>query len=495
MDEFYKAHKSLLIGCLLAALFVYGYPLTNFALHIDEENGAVFGTVFNNISIGRWGTSLIHSTILRGPVLPFFMPAISLAFLVAAAIGTAKIIGNGGFSEKFLALLYIAFPQFAYQLEFLNQTESVALGLLAATVAFGCIVRTAGNANQGNFRYYIISVVLVVFAISTYQSLVLIVPALCALSALSLVLEDAPNRRIVREIGISLAVTIVSLIIYHFITKFLQFALHVPASDYLDAVVGWHHGSWSHAFQNGTGSLWKDVSGGDYFGESIYATVFIPGIMILVQYWKRKPSLSRKALAFGLVLFGIASPFAMVLLLGMQEPPRTFVASAVIFSGFWTLGFRSIGWRKSWAWVIVACCLLYGSFHVTRLFFADTMAYRSDLLLGNRIVSAIYDREPAFDETKTPVYFCGVYAVPNFWRKNHYDVFGGSFFSWDVDDSIRISSFLTVNGIANVKLATDADKDRVQSKLPFLPAWPNPNAISDIDGVLVVKLGPTCGNP
>jgi hypothetical protein len=40
-------------------LLVYGSFIAMPGLHIDDEISAVFGTVLNDVSMGRWGTSLI----------------------------------------------------------------------------------------------------------------------------------------------------------------------------------------------------------------------------------------------------------------------------------------------------------------------------------------------------------------------------------------------------------------------------------------------------
>jgi hypothetical protein len=119
---------------LLAAIVVYAYPLTNFSLHIDDEL-RVSGSHASDVTIGRWGTALLHNSVLQTPFVAFFTPFLTILLLCAAAMAASSTLRAGDWRRLLFAVLYVAFPQFAYQLDFPSQSDCVAAGILCATLA------------------------------------------------------------------------------------------------------------------------------------------------------------------------------------------------------------------------------------------------------------------------------------------------------------------------------------------------------------------------
>jgi hypothetical protein len=487
-------NRALILVTILSALFVYGYPITNFAIHIDEEMGAIYGTITNNIGLGRWGISLVHGLILPDPVVPYFMPLISLLLMASAALVSCEILNLEGVQRYVFSLLYVSFPQFSYQLEFLNQTESVALGIVIATLGYFVMERGIEKRFISLFCHIFLSVVLFCLAVAFYQSILFVPSTLAVLCATySLYRSQKSPALVMRNLVITFLSLIASYALYAVITKVIQHTFGVPNSTYFAHMVGWLQENWTTALSHTMLALRDDVTGATFYGSFIYATVWLPVLFVGIDFLFSKQSYLSKIFHSLLLISTILSPFAMVAVLGQQQEPRTFVAEQISYAGLWAMVFLRLSNFRRAAAIVTVVSLIYGCFHVTRLFFADTMAWQSDKLLGNRILMAIYRTDPDFEETQTPVYFSGPYHVDNFWRGDDYNIFGKSFFVWDDGNTVRINAFLKINGIADLKLPSISDINSVQGTVKTMPVWPNPKSVRLVNGIIVVRLGKTGG--
>ena len=92
MPQNSRHYLDLMTAALLATLVVFGYPLTHFSLHIDQEIVKLYSATRNDIGLGRWGIVFLHATLLPEPFVPFFTPLLSLIFLAASAACTAMAL-------------------------------------------------------------------------------------------------------------------------------------------------------------------------------------------------------------------------------------------------------------------------------------------------------------------------------------------------------------------------------------------------------------------
>jgi hypothetical protein len=491
------ASRRLFVCTLLGAIFVYGYPLTNFALHIDEEMAAIYKTIHQNIGVGRWGIVIIRTILIPDPVVPFFLPTLSILLLTATAVAASHALRLADFHRQVFALLFVSFPQFAYQMEFLNQTECVALGMLCSILAYAILARAFFGSARLSPTAIAAAIGLLVVATSVYQSIIFVFSTACCLSCLHrAIFYRAGAASIAREVAAAFAVAVVSYAVYAVINEIVQLWARLPPQDtinyrnYLDSLVGWKNHAWSDVLRDIRIALWDDTTGRAFYGNAIYVTVWLAAACIIGSVAAGDFSIGQKALVAALVIAAIVSPFAVVAALGQQQEPRTLVAEPLAFAGLWAIALARI--PRRWpllAGIAVSCSLLFGSFHVSRMFFADTMSWEADKLLGNRILGAIYRADPAFDEQATPVYFSGAYAPPNIWRASDYNMFGQSFFAWDGGNNLRIAAFLRASGIASLRPPYPPELEAAKPFIAGLPSWPNPDSVKLIQGVVVVKLG------
>jgi hypothetical protein len=489
--------RRLFVCTLLGAIFVYGYPLTNFALHIDEEMAAIYKTINQNIGVGRWGLVLVRTILIPDPVVPFFLPALSILLLTAAAVAASHALRLAESNRQVFALLFVSFPQFAYQMEFLNQTECIGLGILCSILAYAILSRAFTGHARLSATAIAAAIALLVVATSLYQSIIFVFSTACCLACLHRAMfHRAPPASIALEIAAACAVAVISYAIYAVINDIVQLWARIPPQDYanyrnyLDSLVGWKNHAWSDVLRDVRMALWDDMSGRAFYGNAIYVTVWLAAACIIGSVVVADFTIGQKSLIAALVIAVIVAPFAVVIALGQQQAPRTLVAEPLAFAGLWAIALA----RMSRRWLLLtgiaaAFSLLFGSLHVSRMFFADTMAWEADKLLGNRILGAIYRADPGFDEQATPVYFSGAFAPPNIWRASDYDMFGQSFFAWDGGNNLRIAAFFRASGIARIRPPYPPEVEAAKPFVAGLPSWPNPGSVRLIQGVLVVKLG------
>jgi len=232
--------------------------------------------------------------------------------------------------------------------------------------------------------------------------------------------------------------------------------------------------------------------GKDFYGNGLYATTLPATAAIIVRCCLKGFSLRDAGTIVLVSAATMAMPFILNIGFGVDMPARTFLSAPIAFAGIWAIAMKWVPQRLALLPVfVVAAALIFGSYHVSSLATADAMAFEADKLLGNRIVSQIYTADPDFNSDTTPVYFLHGFSPINLWRQTHSDLFGASFFAWDGGNPDRIIAFLKAVGIANLRRATPDQVASVTQAAAALPAWPNPNSVRLVNGILVVKLGQT----
>lgn len=477
--------RYLFVFSFLLALVAYGYPLFNFSLNIDGGSRDNFE---HTVSLGRWGHALIRAYILPEPYIPYFTMLLALAITACAAVLHAWVVGLNKRQSMLFCALYITFPQFAYQFEFMNQAETFALGqlLCAISVALFCLARERGVSGSAKLLAYVFSVVAYSWALGIYQTLAFVPPAiLLARLLFSSRKKPVKIREDINELIVYFFMAVAAAILYTVASMIVQRVYGVDGSDYFlifyqpsEVSVREH----LHLVINNMLVVLK--------GEQSYGLVTFC-LSSLVVIWSFAVVIWRRSLGAVWQAFLATSILIVPLLVLMTSqymlPPRTFVAEnfalAVLVTYALTL------WRKELSVGVVAIVSAIHISFVTQLFYSDTLARDSDVFLANRIMTTITQQVPDFDESETPVYFHGGYDNSHRYALPSSDFFGSSFFDWDGGNNLRLISFFRYYGIAQFIYT---EEDKVREILPYvlgLPTWPNPGAIEYHNGVVIVKLG------
>lgn len=465
------------IAALLCSLAVYGFELTHFTLSIDEE----FHDNFNQtIGLGRWGHTLLREYILPEPYAPFFTSLLSIVLLSASAALFAKIMGANKFDGILICVMYIAIPQFAYQLDFANQSDTVAISFLASTVS-------AYVFRENHYRIFsyssIICILLMVVSVSIYQSTapMAITIVLIALAS-DIIKKRIYSRQAVTGFLSFLLLSIIAVIIYQIISFYVQHRTGNLSGSYLSQNIRWDKEPVYTTIINTWLSLSSYFSGTAFYGLNIYVVAGFCSIASLILILKRKLPYILLIAIPAIVL----SPFIMNVAFGSNMPPRTLTSMSAAFAGAAGVLFALIK-SNYFKIALASITLLCGSATSSQLFYSDYISYNSDLMLANRILSSIYSNIDDFSESKDGVYFFGGYSVQNNWKRNA-DVFGQSFFSWDRGNNLRIRAFFSTNAIAHFNAVTPSAVREIKTKIDKMPTWPAKGSIARVNGHVVIKL-------
>jgi hypothetical protein len=481
-------YRDLTISAFVAGLCVFGYLIVSPSFHIDAELAKVYGFNGMNISLGRWGTSLLHATVLPQPFVPFFTPLLSTALLALAAVAAASGLDLSVRQSYPFVLLYMSYPQFAYQMEFPFQSDCIALGLFLATCSFAALMKARARGRR--LGWTTASVALLVAGISFYQSLLFVPSALAMIYALNRLTFGRASFRSFLPVAAVLVLMVTSVVIYGVLTEVIQHVVGIPRAPWLTGILGWTQNPWYDCLANALAGIGRKVLGKDFYGNELYATTWIAAVFIIAGSFFRGFSLKDAGFITLACVASIAMPFILNIPFGVDMPPRTFLAAPVGFAGIWAIALTSTIPRLAvFPILVTAVAIVFGSNHVSGLVAADAMAFEADKLLGNRIVEAMYQADPNFSARVTPVYFLHGFTPINIWRQPESDVFGASFFAWDGGNPARITAFLKAVGIADLRSPTPSQVASVGQEAAALPEWPNPQSVRLIHDTLVVKLG------
>lgn len=480
MKEEHKLFLYPFLFALLASVVVYGFELTHFTLSIDEE---FMDNFYQTVALGRWGHSFLREYILPEPFAPFFTTILSLAFLSLSASLTARISRLDTFWSCVLSVLYISLPQFAYQLEFANQSDTVAIGTFISTMSVYAFMNGGFKLSS---RWGIASLLLYSAAMSIYQSFT-ILPVTLILICIA---YDIHKKRISYKYSLLVVckfaiVSILATALYILATAIVQKALGIHGGSYLSDMIKWGKSDFFIVAGNVLSSIIDYFKFSTFYGLGIYAlSAYAVVAVAVISIIKKQNNLMLILVMIAMIL----SPFIMIIALGGNQPPRAMSSLSPAFASAIVLPLMYIGGRCV-AVTFSLIVIMVGCASSSRLFYSDYMSLQSDILLANRIASSIPIYAPEFKPEKNPVYFYGRKKLDNSWRMKKSDVFGNSFFAWDGGNNKRITAFFDINGIEKFKRVDRRLVEDVRRDATGMSTWPAKDSIKMVNGVLIVKLG------
>ncbi|QCR35423.1 glucosyltransferase domain-containing protein [Nissabacter sp. SGAir0207] len=477
MNKLDRATWYTFFAAILSYILVYGFELTHFTLSIDEENT---DNVMATLTTGRWGHALLREFIFPEPYAPFFTLALALILMSFASVVICRYLRLDTLHAIFFSVLIAALPQLAYQFEFQNQAETVALAILscAASMHF---------AGKGGIKNAAAFVALTIVTLSVYQSLFLIGASLiCIRMAFDFYRNEITPKACFKQIALYIVLVGVSLVFNSLITKFLIALYHTSASSYLSAMIGWGKHDTHTIVHEVLYLIANYFSAPAPYGLRMFSVTLLAFvIIILASFWSGRR-------AFYITLFSLAalaSPFILNVLLGSYLPPRTMTQLPAVFAGLITLAIMALR-SKTLGIAVCAILLACGSAASNQLFYSDYMARASDEHAAKMMLDTIYQKYPQFDIDKNPVFFYGAYEPKNIWKLPRADTFGASFFRWDGGNNNRIYNYFKISNIADFLRPSPEQVDRAIADGTDMASWPNRNAVAMKQGVVIVKIGP-----
>ncbi|MDI9279537.1 glucosyltransferase domain-containing protein [Pantoea sp. EABMAA-21] len=478
MEKYLIKNKTTMytfITAMISYIIVYGFELTHFTLSIDEEPMDNFA---QTLSAGRWGHALLRHYILPEPYVPFFTLMLAIIILSATSALSAKYLMLSRLQSMSFAIALAAIPQMAYQLEFSNQSDTIAISMF-------CSVASLVSLNKGSLKGCITFIILTIVSLSIYQSIFLFAASLlCVWIAVSAIKSEMTFNVALKKVVLFSTLTLAALMLDAALSKLVASHYNVMISGYLSAIVGWGKSDLNQVINNLFSFIRSYFTFNAAFGMNSFPLVVIPLMAIIVGAILKRKSTTLIIFASIAVLL---SAFLLNLAIGTGLPPRAMTQIPVVFAGIFIIAVVFYNYNISALYVSVIL-LAVGASASNKLFYSDYMARQADNQLSSQLINTIYLKYPSIDLSKTPVFFYGSFTPFNSWRIPTADVFGASFFEWDGGNNQRMYKYLSAANIADLKSpdTTQVEKSRLMGE--SLPAWPNRDAVALVDGVVIIKL-------
>ncbi|WP_072052738.1 glucosyltransferase domain-containing protein [Pantoea anthophila] len=464
---------------LLVLLITYGFELTHFTLSIDEEFS---NNIAHTISMGRWGHALLKSTILPEPFVPFYTELLSLVILAFSCSVISHILSLDSQHSIFFSILYSSLPQFGYQLQFSNQSDTLAIAVLLSSVSTYLILK-----EKGVLMNFIAPVITLTLATSIYQSIIFLPVSIIASYACYMIINKEHELTLKRVIINPFIVLILSAITYSLLTKIIQWYFGKSSESYFLNMVGWIHQPADVTIKSVLIFIVDYFSFNAPYGLNIYTISLLSLLIAFTTTGRNRLLFLLSATAM------ILSPFLMNMVIGGILPARAMNCLAVSFAVSGAILFSQHSGKKI-LWIIPLFSLLYGTASSSRLFYTDYLSYNQDYNVSSFIANDIYRYLDTPSGSPVRVYFYGALKTDSVDKPSNPDMFGSSFLNWDAGNSARISAFMNATAIAKIVPASFAEVNSEIKKINSAPLWPSKGSIFTVNNVVVVKLGQAPGN-
>lgn len=467
------------ITSLLVLSIVYSFELTHFSLSIDEE---FTNNIAHTISMGRWGHALLKSTIFPEPFIPFYTEMVSLIILALSCSVITTTLCLKTQQSLFFSILYSALPQFAYQLEFSNQSDTLATAVLLSSLSTHLVLR-----EKGVLLSFITPIIALTVSVSIYQSIIFLPVSIIA-SYICYAIANNKRDLIFKSIVLKPSIVmIVAAVTYSLLTKIIQWHFGKSSESYFLNMIGWIHRPVNETIKSVVTFIVDYFSFNAPYGLSIYAFSLL---FLLVTF--TSPIKCRIMFLFSATAV-ILSPFLMNAIIGGFLPPRAMNCLAISFAASGVIVFSLYPGKKIlWAFPLIA--FLYGTASSSKLFYTDYLSYNQDYNISSFIAHDIYKYIDTPPDRPVRVYFYGALNIDSVDKPLNHDMFGSSFLNWDAGNSARISAFMNATAIAKI---IPASFDEVKSEIKIIdsaPLWPNKESVFRVNNVILVKLGQSPGN-
>ncbi len=471
------------IVSLLSSMIVYGFELTHFTLSIDEEFN---DNILHTISMGRWGHALLKTLILPEPFVPFFTTLISL---IALSLSSAVIVKSLKLDFKtalFFSILYIALPQFAYQLQFTNQSDTLAISILTSSL----VVYFTFNYNSF-ISSIALPTLLYAFSISIYQSIVLM-PVTLYFShlAISYMRNDVSPANMKNTVKLIIN-SVSAVVLYSIITRVVQNYYGVSSDSYFLNLIGWLHADFSDTLHSTFQFILTYFTFNAPYGlntfslSSLIVIAFIAKIFIKNKKWKIQITV--------LAMLIVASAFIFNIIVGGYLAARAMTSLPLSFAIISSMLFIETK-RKNVLFIFPVVILLCGTAASSRLFYSDYLSYNRDYRLASNISADIERTQNVNLSAPTKIYFFGGLDLQPMNKLQNSDMFSSSFLNWDGGNSARITAFMQSRELANIVPVLYSDLAAYREEIKTAPVWPKKGGIMNLNGIIVVKLGNNPGN-
>jgi low affinity Fe/Cu permease len=466
------------------AIVTYGFALTNYTLSIDNEMPVLadFG-----LTLGRWGQNLIRYHLFGGH-LQYFTLLISLFLFSVAAVRLTKVFKFEGLAAYFFCGLFLTFPQISYQVVFGVMADVAGFGVLLSVLSVELFIK-GYEIKSLTKKIALLSLVAFVltFTLSIYQAFVLVPPTIYLIYFFQNTFTDSFSlKEEIKKMLLFGGIIIISVLLYVMSVK--AFCPPIPDSGYLTSFLS---GEGNNQFLDFCSIWFKNLVGSFYYGDKTFVLVLLSSLSLFVLFFIQKKHV---AIRFITLLIILILPFIMsYFITNGYHPPRLYLTSNLVFAFVivFTLDKFKIG-SFTITKTAIALILFINIYFITNLFYTVNTIYKHDKKVAERMDNIIQSKYPDFAIGEKYVYFYGYfpYEYHQKFRLDKSEIFGGSFFNWDLGDNYRLVNFFRDAGVEEYKMINTKEQlDLVKDSIAKMPIWPNHDSVKMFNNIVVIKLG------
>lgn len=471
------------------------FAIANFTLSIDDEYAAMRTTPDIWVGQGRWGIYLIEKFLFEQPTIP---GTPNLIFCICLALAACLLVRRHAWDGTRLRFLIVpalfAFPTWWFIQEFYSNLPAAAMGFLFVTMA-ACLATASPHTNMPRvFRAparMALAALLIAFAISCYQSLVLLYAAI----PIGIWAASGRNdpRHLARYLARPALAGVVGLVAYGAINAIFRHAVG-HQSNYLD-------GMWRPQELLATPShvLWATfgqavhIYGGDTkrFGLALGGLMLTPLIAALITACA-PGNFGGRLLRIVVLSLLLAVPFLLNLGTGGTTETRTLIAVPYVVFVLAGIGVMTVRSHLRYLGIIAASITAFTILKANGNYAAATwLATSHDRLLANDLQQRMGSLNPHMDPG-LPIFVdvFGAHSPRNPYPSPPGSTMNASFFDWDRGNIGRMVVYMRLLGLPNLQIAKD--ELRLQAALtifPTMPVWPAAGSVQLIDGIYYIRLG------
>jgi hypothetical protein len=477
-----KEHQQLFlyVFSILVAIITYGFALTNFSLSVDSEMPAWDPASLN---LGRWGNYFLRSYVFNG-LLPYYTLLFGLIFLGITSVEITKILNIKGIYAYIFCLLFVSFPQHAYQLFFTMQADAVPLGFFLGTMSISLFLKQS-KIKWVKILFNVFSVLFLASTFAMNQALILVPFVLYILYFFIQINNSETDIKKEFKKALSFAgCFVIAILVY-----LLSVKIFVKSENSAYFLNSYASGKTSNPFIDFFKILVDNIFGNHYYGEKPYILVFLGFFISLILFVKEKRNAWLKSLIFVVLLI---IPFTMSFFIRSGwHPPRLYVSSPLVFVFVVVFVLQKLP-KQYYNQLLFASLLLFlwNSYYVTNLFYTQNKIFKHDLEIAKDISYKINSLD-GFNSESDFVYFYGGLPMSNHEKLilPKSEVFESSIFRWDNGNNWRIFNFFKFNDILYYRFLDDEKAfNKIKDSLKTMPVYPLNGSVKKIENVVVVKL-------
>lgn len=500
LGKFYRKNFWMILISLCLALIAFGFMLTHYSLTIDEETWANnAGNSLSWLKEGRFGIYLLDCIFSpNGSYIPYLWDWISvILWSLSAPIILYSIISYFPSYRPFNVLIFCTY--FSTIPLCVGEILSYSMFNLQISIAMFCTVISCWLSGlyqkSGRKRLLLISVILLVFAISVYQAFLCVYITWAFSCVLIEVLQGKLIKKKVLHNLLSYAgVFVVSAAVYGGINLFISHYIIASGNHLTESYVGWGNGNLFVTIFLALANVIRVSFGITVLGQNVYGGIAICVTTILfcaamIYAIIKANGKKQKWYLFFITACFVISPFSLYIALGTYKTPgRMLIAISLTGAIQWLILLTFFSEKKKVHHALIALSLIvliYNVFAMNRLFYDSWRVYQYDKDTAAQIMSEI--EQKGYSYKNKPVAFIGMYDDHAGIPLIRSDSCGGSFFNWDDGDNSRFTNFFHAEGYPIIR-PTPAQISSALKSSRNMPLWPNPSGIVETQECIVVHL-------